>query len=146
MEVPLLLNFPVLIAQVPYILVNSPKREWVPKGMFPETWRALSWPFFGTVFWWLSGRGIEGLRAARRSIVHPRISVVETVVAAILACTGLVSLVGILTSTPDDRKDVQFLILVAGGILWGILATATIASRILQRRILKRSNPEKAQG
>ena len=140
MRVPLLLNFPVLVAQLPYLLVSPTRREWVPKGMFVETWRALSWPFFGTLFWWLSGRGIEALRSAGRSLVHPRIRIVETVIAIILACIGVVSIIGILTSTPDDRKDIQFLMLVAGGILWGILAAATIAARVLQWRILKRQS------
>jgi len=46
--------------------------------------------------------------------------------------------VGIITSTPDDRRDLQFLALVAGGLLWGILATFTITARIFQWRIRKR--------
>src|SRR5262245_42908856 len=35
---PVVLNFPVLIAQLPYIFVRSPKREWVPHGMFTDVW------------------------------------------------------------------------------------------------------------
>src|SRR5689334_4419361 len=56
MRVPVVLNFPVAVAQVPYVLVT--RREWVPRGMLIEVWRALIWPFAGIAFWWLAGRGI----------------------------------------------------------------------------------------
>ena len=71
LRVPVMLNFPVLIPQLPYILVNSEKREWVPRGMLAEVWRALSWPFAGILFWWCAGRGIEALRAAGKAVVAP---------------------------------------------------------------------------
>ena len=132
---PLVLDFPVLIAQLPYVLLSPAKREWVPRGMFPDVWRALSWPFAGMFFWWFLGRGVEALSAARRSVARPRISWVETALALILFSIGLVALIGILTSTPDDRRDTQFIALIAGGLLWGFLATATIAARFLQWRI-----------
>lgn len=135
----LALNFPVLVAQLPYIIVSPTKREWIPRGMSPDVWRPLSWPFAGIFFWWLFGRSVEALSATRRSLVLPRINWVETTFALILFVIGLVTLIGILTSTPDDRSDIQFMALVAGGLLWGILATATIAARFLQRRVLKRS-------
>jgi hypothetical protein len=138
-KAPLALNFPVLIAQLPYIIIVSPaKREWVPKGMPPDIWRALSWPFAGILFWWFLGRSVEALSTARRSVVHPRISWIETAFAVILLGTGLVTLIGILTTTPDDRSDLQFMALVAGGLLWGILAIITITARFLQRRVAKR--------
>jgi hypothetical protein len=144
MTAPLALNFPVLIAQLPYILLNPAKREWVPKGMFFDVWRALSWPIAGMFFWWFLGRGIEALFAARRSVARPRISWVEVTFALILSGIGLAILVGMLTSTPDDRRDAQFMTLVAGALLWGILATSTIAARLLQRQIAKRRAAEQS--
>jgi hypothetical protein len=138
MEAPLALNFPVLVVQLPYILVSPTKREWVPKGMPPDTWRALSWPFVGILFWWFLGRSVEALRAARRSVVHPRISWIETAFAIILLGAGLVTLIGMLTTTPDDRSDLQFMTLLAGGILWAALAAVTITARFLQWRVAKR--------
>jgi len=58
--VPVALNLPVLLVQLPYYVVLNPeKREWVPKGMSFEVWRALSCPFAGMLFWWFAGRGIE---------------------------------------------------------------------------------------
>ena len=138
MRAPVLLDFPVVIAQLPYILVNPAKTEWIPKGMLPQIWRALSWPFAGVLFWWCAGRGIEALCAARRAVVAPLMTAVETAVAVVLFCIGIATLVGIVTSTPDDRRDFQFLALIAGGLLWGILATFTITARFFQWRITKR--------
>lgn len=135
----LALNFPVLIAQLPYVLVSPAKREWVPKGMSADVWRPLTWPFVGIFFWWLFGRGVEALFAARQSVARPRINWAETIFALILFVIGVVTLIGILTSTPDDRSDIQFMTLIVGGLLWGVLSTVTIAARFLQRRILKRS-------
>jgi hypothetical protein len=125
---PLVLDFPVLLAQVPYILVTPTKREWVPQGMFTDVWRALSWPFAGMFFWWVLGRGVEALFAVRRSVVQPRITWAETSFAGIMFVVGLLTLVGILTSTPDDRRDMQFIAWITGGVLWGILSTVIIAS------------------
>jgi len=138
-KAPLALNFPVLVVQLPYILVSPAKREWLPKGMSPDTWRILSWPFVGIPFWWFLGRGVEALLTARRSVVHPRTSWIETVFALILLATGLIALIGMLTSTPDDRNDLQFMTLIAGGLLWGVLATVTITARFLQWQVAKRN-------
>jgi membrane associated rhomboid family serine protease len=88
-------------------------------------------------FWWLLGRGIEALFAAKQSVMRPCITWAETIFAGILFIVGLVTLAGMLTSTPDDRRDLQFIALIAGGLLWGVLATATIAARLQQRRIQK---------
>jgi len=53
MEIPAALNFPVLIAQLPYIVPL--RREWVPLGMLREEWRVVSWPLAGIFFWWPCG-------------------------------------------------------------------------------------------
>jgi hypothetical protein len=53
MRVPVLLSFPVV----------PDKREWTPRGMLPEEWRALTWPFAGILFWWCAGRGIAAAAA-----------------------------------------------------------------------------------
>ena len=139
MRVPIALDFPVGIAQLPYVIANPAKREWVPKGMLTETWRAVSWPFAGMLFWWSVGRAIEALRATRKAVISPRVTLVETVFAAVLVCLGLVVLVGTITSTPDDRRDVQFIALLAGGLFWGILSSITIAARLFQWRICRRA-------
>jgi hypothetical protein len=139
MRVPVVLNFPVVLAQLPYIVASPNKREWTPGGMLPEEWRAMTWPFAGILFWWCAGRGMEALQATRRSVVAPRLTWVETALAVVLFLVGLATLVGIATSTPDDRHDIQFLAFVAGALLWGIFGAIVVAARLLQRRILKRN-------
>ena len=140
MRVPVLLNFPVILAELPYVIASPDKREWTPRGMLIEEWRALAWPFAGIFFWWCAGRGMEALQGARRSIVFPRLTWAETTLAVVLLLIGLGTLVGLITSTPDDRRDVQFLLLIGGGLLWGFLAAITLTARVLQWRILKRSS------
>ena len=135
MRVPVVLNFPVVVAQVPYLLVR--RREWLPQGMLIETWRALSWPLAGLIFWWLAGRGIEALLASFRSTLHPRLSWMEVTWAIVLLVVGVVTLIGTVTSTPDDRRDKDFMALMYGGLLWGVLAGLTVTARFRQWRIHK---------
>ena len=106
--------------------------------MLFSTWRALSWPVAGMFFWWLAGRGIDALCAARKSVVAPRITIAETVFAILLFEIGMITVVGIITRTPDDRRDMGFLVLLAGGLIWGILAGLALTARFMQWRIGKR--------
>jgi hypothetical protein len=139
MRVPLALNFPVLITQLPYVIASPAKREWAPNGMMTEAWREISWPFAGLLFWWSIARGIEALRSTRKAVVSPRVTLAETVFAAVFVCVGVAVLVGTVMSTPDDRRDVHFIALMADGLLWGILASIMIAARIFQWRIRRRA-------
>jgi len=140
MRVPVILNFPVAIAQVPYMLVT--RRELLPQGMLIQEWRALSWPFAGLLFWWLAGRGIEALSASFRSTLQPRLSWAEVIWAIVLLVVGIVTLIGIATTTPDDRHDKDFMALMYGGLLWGVLAGLTLTARFRQSRIYKRKAAE----
>lgn len=142
MRVLVVLNFPVAIAQVPYVLAGH--REWLPQGMHIETWRALAWPLAGLIFWWLAGRGMEALLASFRSTPKPRLRWAEVTWAVVLLLIGVVTLIGILTSTADDRADKDFMALTYGGVLWGVLAAVTVTARFRQWRICK-SNIELTQ-
>jgi hypothetical protein len=135
----MVLDFPALLVEAPYTLAAYARSGHPIGATSLETWRALGWPFLGTPFWWSIGRAVEALRAARRSVVLPRITLIETVFGVVLACIGLLSLVGILTSTPDDRRDFDFLMFVGGGSFWGILASITMTARVVQWRILRRA-------
>ena len=137
MRVPVVLNFPVAVAQVPYLLVT--KREWVPEGVLLESWRALTWPLVGMLFWWLAGRGIEALSASYERTIFPRLYWEEVTWAVVLLVVGIATLIGIVTSTPDDRADKNFMALVYGGLLWGVLAGLIVAARFRQWRIRKSS-------
>ena len=132
-----MLNFPVVIAQLPYNLVT--RREWHPQGMVIETWRALFWPLAGLVFWFLTGRGIEALLASLKSNLCPKLNWIEVTWATVLVIVGIVLLIGIWTTTPDDRRDKDFMALLYGGVLWGVLAGLTVTARFRQWRIHKRN-------
>jgi hypothetical protein len=135
MRVPVVLNFPVAIAQVPYLLVT--RREWRPQGMLIEAWRALSWPLVGLLFWCLAGRGLEALLASLKFAVQPRMNWIEVTWAVVLLIVGIATLIGMVTSTPDDRRDKDFMALIYGGLLWGVLAGLTITARFRQWKIHK---------
>ena len=98
--------------------------------MMTETWREISWPFAGLPFWWSIGRGVEALRSTRKAVISPPVTLVETVFAAVFVCIGVAVLAGTVMSTPDDRRDVHFIALMAG---------ITIAARIFQWRIRRRT-------
>jgi hypothetical protein len=135
LPVPVSLNFPVVVAETPYMLLVHDRSYWTPRGMTLETWRALSFPLIGAFFWWLLGRGIEALRTVQQGIISPQIGWIETIWSAILVCIGVVMAVGVLTSTPADRADRQFVTLLAGGCLWGALSVVTVVARWLQCRV-----------
>jgi hypothetical protein len=139
MKVPMVLNLPVSIAQLPYVIPSSSKREWVPRGMTTDTWRAITWPFAGVLFWWLAGRGVEAFLASRRKVVSPRLTLPETVFAAIFVCLGVVIVAGTVTSTAEDWRDLQLLPFVGSGVIWGVLSGLTIAARISQWKIRRQA-------
>jgi len=139
MRVPVVLNFPVVILQLPYVILNPEQTEWVPKEMLADTWRAMSWPFAGVLFWWSLGRGIEALSSSRKAIISPRVTLPETIFAAVLVCFGVAEMVMTVTATPDHRAELRNMVLPIGGILWGVLASLTIVARISQWKILRKA-------
>jgi hypothetical protein len=62
---------------------------------------------------------------------------VEVTWAAVLLVVGIVTFIGIVTSTPDDRRDKAFMALVYGGLFWGVLSGLTVTARFRQWRICK---------
>jgi hypothetical protein len=58
---PMALNLPVGIVQLPYVILNPAKQEWFPARMDFRVWRAISWPIFGLLFWWVAGRSTDAL-------------------------------------------------------------------------------------
>jgi hypothetical protein len=64
---PSVLNLPSGLIQLPYVILNPEKEEWVPLGVDVMTWRAISWPLLGILFWWSAGRGMEALTTIPRT-------------------------------------------------------------------------------
>lgn len=143
MTAPAALNLPVGFLQIPYVIANPAKTEWVPRGMFFKPWRALSWPVFGMLFWWMSGRGLEAIAAARRGIVGIRIRWLEVIVALPILVLG--SGVGIMFAIDKEaRWGPAHYLLAVGGVLWAFLGVATVTAGLLQWR-LHRKEKRQAQ-
>jgi hypothetical protein len=70
--IPQVLNIPVELIQIPCAILTPDKEEWVPSGLDLMTWRAISWPLVGILFWWSAGRGIDALLSARRDLIQPK--------------------------------------------------------------------------
>jgi cytochrome c oxidase assembly factor CtaG len=117
----------------------------VPGGVQRELWLSVTWPLAGLIFWWIAGRAIDALRAARSCAIAPRITRVETLVALLLfAALGLL-IVGMLVD-PSMRSELTlpWRLDMAGSIMWIVLAAPTIVARIAQWRINTRIKPETA--
>lgn len=135
---PMMLNLPAGLVQLPYAILNPAKQEWIPRGMEFKTWRVISWPLIGILFWWSAGRGIEALLAARRRLVHPRITWAETVTGAALCLFCAVAAV-CLPLYGGVHKEFPVKLWIAGAGIWTVLGGVLVAARVTQWRIRKRA-------
>lgn len=137
---PAVLNVPSGLVQLPYVILNPDKEEWVPAGLDLFTWRAISWPLLGVVFWWSAGRGLEALLAIRRGLLEPSISWVETAVGGALFLFCAIAAI-CLPLCGNNRRDPDFpLMLFSCGLgMWAVLGGATAAARIGQWRMRRRT-------
>lgn len=135
-QIPALLNFPCF-------LLGLARSSMVPAGMFAEFWRAITWPVVGTFFWWIAGRGIEALMAARRQIISPRIVWIEVLAAALVIALGSFLCIGF-ASDPSFREELIYpwRLMAAAAALWTSLGAGTVAARFVQWRIKRRPTPE----
>lgn len=131
---PTMLDMPAGIIQLPYIIHNPAKTEWVPKGMEFKIWRAISWPFVGLIFWWIAGRGVEALRASRRNVLDPSMGWVETGVGAFLMTLGIILLIAPLCAGESD-SDHSWVFICGSGAIWASLGAAIVIARIAQWRV-----------
>jgi hypothetical protein len=132
--VPLMLNLPSGFVQLPYAAVNPSREDWRPRGINLRTWRVISWPLLGILFWWCAGRGIEALIAARRRFVTPQITWPETVMAVMLLLFCGFTAVSLPLSGHPDR-NFPLILWMAGSGTWALLAGLTIFARVMQWRL-----------
>jgi len=113
---------------------------WVPKRMLPDYWRAISFPLVGVIFWFVAGRSIEALSAARSRSLSPAITWVELGTAMLIIITCALLCVGLVVD-PSMREDLVFPWLPAFGasVLWVLLGATTVTGRIVQWQIRRRS-------
>jgi len=103
---------------------------------FPDIWQAMIWPIVGVVFWWMSGRGMEALFAARKRIERQRINLIELAFGLSFVIFGS-ALCAVLAF--DSYSTERESMLAAGGGLWAILGTVLVLAFILQWRIRRRT-------
>lgn len=135
--IPQTLNLPCALVQLPYVILNPEKQEWVPRGMGLKTWRVISWPLAGVLFWWIAGRGIEGLIAARRTLIRPGITWIETITGAALCVFCAVAAVCIPLFSGHD-VDFPMKLFVAAFVMWSVLGGVVVAARVAQWRVRRR--------
>jgi hypothetical protein len=134
----MMLNLPSLLVQLPYVILNPAKEEWVPRGMDFKTWRVISWPLLGILFWWSAGRGVEALLASRQQLIRPRISRFESAAGAALFLFCAVAGVALPLCVGSDAEfPVRFW--VAGSAIWAALGGVMVAARLAQWRIQRKT-------
>src|SRR5260370_31245238 len=141
--VPTMLNVPSLLVQLPYVILNPDKKEWVPKSMDLWTWRAIALPLIGILFWWIAGRGMEALLAARPQLVRPRIRWIEVVVGATLLLFCVFAAVG-LPLYYGHKGDSVLTLIVAGMVMWALLGATLVSARLVEWRVTKRTSAIRA--
>jgi len=143
MDTVALLNLPAGVVQVPYIVMNRSKKEWMPSSEFDfKVWRAVTWPLLGTVFWWIAGRGAEAVAASRRKILVPQMHWIETVVGFLLFAMGTTFVFGFVFFAGQDRHDLILQVLAFAAGLWAFLGSLSFGAKIAQWRLRKRLTTE----
>src|SRR5580704_1414016 len=102
--IPALLDAPAMLVEIPYAILSSKHSAWSPRGFDFRLWRALTCPFGGLVFWWIAGRGIDALIAARRRLITPSITWAETGVGVFSLASGVLFCgVSVVSRLEDDH-------------------------------------------
>jgi hypothetical protein len=132
------IDLPAALIQLPYAIFSAKHTLWHPPGIDIQTWESVTVPLIGMVFWWLPGRALEALAAARHHVFKPRIGWVETVAGFLLMAGGVTLLIGCLVfSSPAERRELVWLALSGG--MWALLGGVGFAARIVQWRLRRKS-------
>lgn len=102
---------------------------------FRTYWRAVTWPLLAIVFWWMAGRAVEALIAARENLLTPRISPPEVTVAIVLLLFG--GGLSLQFAFGGEPGDLDSYLLAAGAGLWAIVGAIMLSARLAQWRVRK---------
>ena len=111
---------------------------WSPPFLSFQLWRAISWPVFGMVFWWIAGRATEALVAIDYRQLTPKIGWVETVTGFLIMAAGATLFGGMLFGLSPSERDWQSTRLAAAGGLWALLGALSVVARFRQWRFKKK--------
>lgn len=107
-----------------------------PGAILPDSWRALTWPVVGVLFWWIAGRAIEALLATRSGGLSPPITWVEVILAGWVVLFGAGLFLALMMSA-DFRSGLilpwHWAAPACAG--WAVLSSLTLVARITQWRI-----------
>jgi len=138
-EIASALNLPGGLVQLPYPIFSPEHQEWRPHEMNFEVWRATTWPLLCIPFWWIAGRGLEAILAARAMrqgtavCVTPKVGWIETIVATLIMLICGTLAVGL---TVDG--DLQLAIFGVGAGMWTVLASMTVVAKFVQWRMTRK--------
>lgn len=126
------INLPGIIIQALISLPfhTSPPSTWHPQALLLDTWRALVFPFFALPFWWLVGRGLDGIVSEAR--LHWSLLLVGTLLSGTCLALTLGSRLGMSVS---ERIGAEWFIRGFAGwtIAFAVLPVAWIAQSIRPR-------------
>jgi len=133
-------NLPFLLFPFSWgVLSEEYSGPWAPEGLDYKIWWAVSSPFTGIFFWWVAGRGIDALLAARKGTIFPRIRTAEAVLGAIWAAFGMWFAVMAVLPDSGESGTNPCDILGVGGALWTLLGSAIVTAWLIQHRVQKGS-------
>jgi hypothetical protein len=124
------INIPGILFEILISLPTSWPASWHPAALLLDTWRALVFPFFCLPFWWLVGRGLDGLLGKQR--LHWSLLLIGTLFFGLCFALAL----GFHVSIPmSERDDSGWIIrgLTGWTVAFAILPIAWIA-QVLRRR------------
>jgi hypothetical protein len=137
------LNMPGLILDlVPLAIRHKPTIGVSTTFLFDRwAWGAIFYPFYALPFWWILGRSFDCALALQAS-TPIRLRWWDLAAMLPAAILGLTAISALFTSTPADRADHEYMLLIDVVIGWGILCSSACVIWILQwkaRRRLSRS-------
>jgi hypothetical protein len=135
---PALLNIPAALAELPYSLAFDSGTSWTPEGMGWPTWRAISWPVIGLIFWWIAGRSAEALAAAFRGLFRPKITLTELIIGVGVALLGAFALLAPIEADVRNDPELPWMFFSLAGALWVLLGSLTVLARVAQSQMARK--------
>jgi hypothetical protein len=132
------LNLPGALPDLTYAILSPAHSEWTPRGMIIWTWRDLSWPIIGILFWWLAGRSIEALLSSRNKILLPKVRWWEVVVSLPALALGAIWAVGLSIDKSARKEFPLWMFLAVFGSMWMVLGASTSLAYFVQWRLRRR--------